>query len=206
MLGRRVMERFPDAGTVPFRFTGDLDDPLLSYLDKLRPDWVINCAGATDHESDMWKVNAMLPHRLARSYRLIQPSTDHIWDDTDYARSKRLGECGHVIRCAIVDPEGGMLARARKGDTLGEHGREWNGITARAWADIAADIIDGKLTGTVLPGSPTISHYELLETARRVFGWQTRTTPGYLRKWMAGKPNLEMPPIEEQLRAYLWQG
>lgn len=203
MLGRRVMERFPDASTVPFRSTGELDDPMLRYLDALRPDWIINCAGALDGERDMWQVNAVLPHRLRYIAPLIQPSTDHVWDDTDYARSKRAGETGHVIRCAIVDPEGGLLARAREGDTYGEHGRQWNGITAKAWAHVAADIIDGRLTGTVLPGSPTISHFDLLETARRIFGWQTRTLDAHLRRWDATSPNLMLPSIEEQLRAYL---
>jgi hypothetical protein len=201
MLGRRVMERFPDAATTDVRFTGLLHDPLLEWLDKTDPDWVIDCAGAIEGEPDLWIVNALLPHRIRQ--RLILPSTDHVWDDTEYARSKRLGERGHVIRCAIVDPDGGMLARARGMDTVGEHGREWNGITARTWAKVAEDIIDGKLTGTVLPGSPTITHHDLLWTARKVFGWKTRTIPTWHTKWQAVKPNLMLPPIADQLAEYL---
>ena len=203
MLGRRVMERFPDAVPVAFRSDGTLDDPLLEALAAIDPDWVINCAGAIDREPDLWAVNAVLPHRIAHRWRLIQPSTDHVWDDTEYARSKRLGEAGHVIRCAIVDPDGGMLARARAHDTYGEVHREWNGITAKAWADVAALVIEGRLTGTVIPGSPTISHHELLETARSIFGWTTRTFASRTRTWTAGEPNLMLPPIDVQLREYL---
>lgn len=196
------MERFPDALTVPVRFTGELADPLIAYLDRLAPDWVVNCAGATAAEPDLWLVNGLLPHRIR--WPLIQPSTDHIDDDTEYARSKRLGETGHVIRCAIVDPDGGLLARARERDTEGETLRQWNGITAKAWADLAARIIEGKLGGLVVPGSPTITHYGLLELARNLFGWWgtvIQPVPG--RAWRAPTPTLEMPPIETQLAAYL---
>ena len=199
MLGRRVLEKFPDALTFDAPYTGAEKDPLLTVLGQCEPDWVINCIGRTSGD-DLWTVNATLPHRLAHRWRLIQPSTDHVWDDTEYARSKRLGEAGHVIRCAIVDPDGGMLARAREGDTVGELYREWNGITARAWAAVAADIIELGWTGTIIPGSPTVSHYELLETAREVFGWKTRTIPSKTRIWRAGAPNLMLAPIDVQLR------
>lgn len=202
MLGRRVMERFPDALTFTERYIGGGDDPLLSALADAAPDWIINCIG-TITPSAMWLVNAVLPRRLAARHRLIQPSTDHIHDDTDYAASKRIGEAGHVIRCAIVDPEGGLLARAREGDTYGEVYREWNGITARAWASIAERIVDGHLAGLVIPGSPIISHYELQETARHLFGWSTRTIHSTFTRWTAPRPTLPMPSIAEQLGEYL---
>jgi len=203
MLGRRVMERFPDAVPVAVRSDGTLHDPIRDAIEAIDPDWVINCAGATEHEPDTWAVNAVLPHRIAHRWRLIQPSTDHVADDTEYARSKALGECGHVIRCAIVDPDGGTLARARKQDTYGQPQREWNGITAKAWADVAADVIAGHHGLLVIPGSPTITHYGLLQTARRVFGWHTRTLTETTSDWTAAAPTLLLPPIEEQLRAYL---
>lgn len=202
MLGRRVLERFPDALTFTERYIGAGDDPLLAALERAQPDWVINCIGTTQ-PSAMWLVNATLPRRLASRFRLIQPSTDHITDDTDYAASKRWGQVGNVIRCAIVDPDGGMLARARLGDTIGETAREWNGITAKAWAEVAALIMEGRLTGLVVPGSPTITHYDLLETARRIFGWRTRTVRTEGRHWWAEVPTFPMPPIEVQLAEYL---
>jgi dTDP-4-dehydrorhamnose reductase len=203
MLGRRVMEQWPNAETIDARSTGTLHDPLLEEVERIGPDWIIDCAGATNDEPDMWAVNAILPWRLHRIAPLIQPSTDHVWDDTEYARSKRLGECGHVIRCAIVDPEGGLLARARDRDTYGESFRQWNGITAKSWARLTVDIMEGRLTGTVIPGSPTISHFDLLETARAVFGWKTRTVKQRTRVWYATPPSVLLPPIETQLREYL---
>ena len=107
MLGRRVMERFPDAATTDLR----AGDAMLEWLDAIGPEWVIDCMGAVD--GFLWYVNAVFPHRIAERHRLIYPSTDHYLDDTPYAASKRNGEDGTVIRCAIVDPDGGMLARAR---------------------------------------------------------------------------------------------
>lgn len=202
MLGRRVMEAFPDALTFEHRYTGAERDPLLAAVAVERPDWIIDCIGATAGDA-LWGVNAVLPHRLLPLGRVIYPSTDHVGDDTEYARSKRLGECGTVIRCAIVDPDGGMLGRASLGDTPGELHREWNGITARTWARIARDVVEEEAAGVIVPGSPTITHYDLLETARRVFGWPTRTLPSRTRWWLAEPPTLMTPPIEEQLREYL---
>jgi dTDP-4-dehydrorhamnose reductase len=204
MLGRRVMERFPDAVTFEHRYTGAERDPLLEAVKAERPDWVIDCIGATEGDS-LWDVNAVLPHRLLPLCgNLIYPSTDHVDDDTEYARSKKLGECGTVIRCAIVDPEGGLLARARKSDTYGEPHRQWNGVTAKTWARLARAIVDtDQGDGLIVPGSPTISHYDLLETARRVFGWPTKTYPMTVRFWTAETPTLVCPPIADQLAEYL---
>jgi dTDP-4-dehydrorhamnose reductase len=210
MLGRRVVEEFTDSATffdqpLTFdeRYSGELHDPLLDAIEAADPDWIIDCIGATYDEPDMWSVNAVLPHRLAHRWRTIVPSTDHVWDDTDYARSKRLGETGHVIRCAIVDPDGGILARAREGDTHGSVNREWNGITTKWWARIAREIIEGRYTSTVVPGSPTIKHFDLLEIARRTFGWTTKTLVDRSHHWHASKPSVMLPPIEEQLAEYL---
>lgn len=200
MLGRRVMERFPHAETIEARFAGGQDDPLIREVGRLDPDWVIDCIGRTSEP--MWLVNATLPHILAR-WNLVYPSTDHVDDDTPYARSKKAGEAGHVIRCAIVDPEGGMLRRCRERDTVGQVKREWNGITARMWAWLAQEVVEGRRSGLIVPGSPTISHYELQETARQMFGWPTRTIEGDDVVWKATWPRLLLPPIETQLRSYL---
>jgi len=43
----------------------------------------------------------------------------------------------------------------------------------------------------------------LLETARRVFGWDTTTIPSRTRTWRAAKPSLLMLPLEQQLQDYL---
>ena len=99
-----------------------------------------------------------------------------------------------------------MLARAREGATTGEVNREWNGITTKAWAQIARDMTEGALADdqpvAVYPGSPTISHFDLLETARRVFGWQTETVWSSRRFWKAATPTVMLPSIEEQLRQF----
>ena len=47
------------------------------------------------------------------------------------------------------------------------------------------------------------NHYDLQQTARDVFRWPTRTLLSGQRRWAAAEPTLMLPPIEEQLRAYL---
>ncbi len=93
------------------------EDSLVSVLDQVRPDVVINCAGLTKHKPGAddplisLPINTMMPHRLANlckliSARLIHISTDCVFsgqqggyvedDFTDahdvYGQSKALGE------------------------------------------------------------------------------------------------------------------
>jgi hypothetical protein len=175
------------------------DGGLLESIEASRPDWVVNCIKGG------WAENADLPHRLAERFRLIQPSTDAVSEDTEYGRSKAAGEAGTVIRCGIVDPDGGLLARVRavpifEADTA----RHWNGITALAWAGVAEAVMDGTLTDPlIVPGSPPVSIHDLAVEACYAFGWRTevvaRITQGPDRVlW----PTLEMPPIADQLAAY----
>ena len=109
-------------------------DQLIELMDKVRPDFVINCVGLVKQLSDSndplrtIPINSILPHRLARvcdliGSRLIHVSTDCVFSggkggylETDtpdaedlYGRSKLLGEVDYpnavTLRTSIIGHE-----------------------------------------------------------------------------------------------------
>jgi hypothetical protein len=200
MLGSRVVAALATRHHV-VTFAHRWPESLIHAVEVARPDWVVNCIRGD------WSANADLPYALAGRFpgNLIQPSTDAIGEDTEYARSKAEGECGTVIRCGIVDPAGGLLAKVRDAGTFHATADGWNGITALAWAGIAEAVIRGDLTGPlIIPGSPPVSVLRLAQVACRVFGWQTEIVPAPatgLDRVLT--PTMQMPPIGDQLMAYL---
>ena len=109
-------------------------DSLVTVLDKVRPDVVINCVGLIKHHSiskqhsDAVKINALLPHDLAKicdqfNAKLIHFSTDCVFtgdvglysedslpDARDlYGKSKSLGEVDYgkhlTLRTSIIGHE-----------------------------------------------------------------------------------------------------
>lgn len=108
-------------------------DDLRLYLDKVKPDYVINCAGVLVKESaenicNAILVNSYLPQFLSKlaldnGFKLVHLSTDCVFSginggysensfrdgDGNYARSKALGEVIHnrdlTIRTSIIGPE-----------------------------------------------------------------------------------------------------
>jgi dTDP-4-dehydrorhamnose reductase len=223
MLGRRVVARMSRlAEVVPMvqRSDGSVGDPLLAALEAARPDWIINCAGQLDAaDPDLFIVNSLLPQRLVARWpgRVILASSDAVFtsrgqrrvteppDATDpYGLSKRLGEAAgaHVIRCSIVDPAGGLLARAAASERFtGYTNHLWNGITTASWVAIALRIVGGELQGMIQPASPTVTKYELLATAARLFAWRTRIEAGEAPEPADRSlvPTVTLPPIEAQL-------
>lgn len=105
---------------------------LEEYLNKVKPDFVINCIGilvqqSKDNLSTAILINSYLPHFLAElgkqlNYKLIQISTDCVYSgkdgqytensfrdgDDNYARTKALGEVINdkdlTIRTSIIGP------------------------------------------------------------------------------------------------------
>lgn len=105
-------------------------------------DYVVNCIRPDD---------LLLSERLSETSVLIQPSTDAIAEDTDYAVTKRLLERipAVTIRSGIVD------IRHR----LGVAYRNWscNPITPLEWADLAWDLKDRP--GVHVAGREPVSRY-----------------------------------------------
>jgi len=223
MLGRRVVDRLAriaEVIPVPERSDGSVGDPLLAALELADPEWIINCAGQLDPaDPDLFIVNSLLPQRLAARWpgRVILASSDAVFtsrgqrlaseapDATDpYGLSKRLGEAGggHVVRCSIVDPAGGLLARAAAAERFtGYTNHLWNGVTTASWAAIAERIVRGELEGVIQPASPVVTKYELLQAAARLFGWRTRIERGEAPEAADRSlvPTVALPSIETQL-------
>jgi hypothetical protein len=200
MLGSRLVSVLParyHVVTFSHRWPGGL----LDAIEAARPDWIINAISGT------WEEWATLPGDLHARFpgRLIQPSTDAIGEDTDYARAKAVGEVGEaVIRCSIVDPAGGLLRQVYRSTTFhADTAPHWNGITALAWAGVADLVMSGQVSGLVIPGSPPTSIHTLATAAVRTFGWPTRVVPRETQgPDRVQVPTLEMPPIAHQLAEY----
>lgn len=200
MLGSRLVSVLPARFHV-ITFGHRWESGLLDAIDVARPDWIINAIRGD------WLTNGVLPHELAQRFpgRLIQPSTDAIGEDTEYARSKAAGETGAaIIRCSIVDPAGGLLGTVARSPVFeADTAPHWNGITALAWAGIAEQVMDGRLWGLIVPGSPPTSIHDLATAAVETFGWPTRVVPRETQgPDRVQVPTLDMPPIADQLREY----
>lgn len=205
MLGSRLVSVLPARYHV-ITFAHRWPGGLLDAVDAARPDWIVNAISGGPAE---W---ADLPRELGRRFRarVIQPSTDAIGEDTEYARAKSWGEVGvlesggHVIRCSIVDPAGGLLRQvATAGAFHADTAPHWNGITALAWAGVAEQVMVGRLDGLIVPGSPPTSIHDLATEAVRLFRWRTTVLPRETRgPDRVLPPTLRMPHIGDQLAEY----
>jgi dTDP-4-dehydrorhamnose reductase len=77
-------------------------------IDGFFPDVIVNCIGAIPQrisdKAEMIACNALFPHQLRKVWKgkLIHISTDCVFDETVYGRSKMLGEVGMTLRCCVV--------------------------------------------------------------------------------------------------------
>lgn len=153
-------------------------DTLVAALDRARPDVVLNCVGVVKQLASAKdplvaiRINALLPHRLARlcalaGARLIHVSTDCVFSgrvgnyresdvpDADdlYGRSKLLGEVDYpnalTIRTSIVGRElsthNGLVEWF-----LGQHGKV-RGFTNAIFSGLTTDELARVLARQVLP-------------------------------------------------------
>lgn len=205
MLGSRLVSVLPARFHV-ITFAHRWPDGLIEAVEAARPDWVINCiSGGVPEWQD-------LPRELGRTFRgrLIQPSTDAVWEDTPYAKAKGWAEAGvietggHVIRCGIVDPAGGLLARIRKSSRFdADTAPNWNGITALAWAGVAELVMSGDLEGLIVPGSPPISIHDLAAEACHCWRWKVDIAPRPTRGLdRVQVPTVLLPHIRHQFAEY----
>lgn len=145
----------------------------------------------------------------------------------DYGLSKlygefsgRMRESTFVLRTSIIgltknyESEGLLdwLMRQSDGSSIaGYTNHLWNGITTLEWCKLAEQIISGtppeKRDGIIQVGSSnTVSKYELLVCANKVFGCNIKIEPIKTQNDVARvlKPELKLPNIQEQLSEY-WQ-
>lgn len=190
MLGRVVTRRWAERGaevlTTDLRYQALADDPLIAWA--APADIVVNCATGS------FVVDALLPLHLGERSRLIQPSTDVVFEETPYALAKRIGERarGLIIRSSLIgsDPP----------PPIGYTTWTWNGITTLAWADFAWEHCWE--TGVLTPASDPISRYELYCTVAEVFGHPSPDASSDIEpRDRVLTPTHHLGPIQLQLRA-----
>lgn len=142
----------------------------------IAPDVILNCAGQVpkadygNHDISMIFSNSIGPRRLARlGIRMIHMSTDCVFDDSLYGRSKRLGESelSNVlnVRGSFVCWDSGLLAWLAKqhGKITGYFNAYWNGTTAVHMANALCDLMQSDRTGTLnVASSRSMNKYTLL--------------------------------------------
>jgi dTDP-4-dehydrorhamnose reductase len=182
MLGHVVAAWLRENGyevmTSELRYGGIPHDPLVEAVVASEAPWVINAIGRIKQKSadpaELRLLNTYLPlhlaARLGRDQRLIQPSTDCVFDGhrggyrngeppnaaDDYGWSKALGErvagsgTHYVFRTSIIGPElGGSAAGLmswflhQQAPVKGFTNHLWNGITTLTWAQWAERLICG---------------------------------------------------------------
>jgi nucleoside-diphosphate-sugar epimerase len=187
MLGRVVARRFAEKGARIM--TTDQRHTLALVAWARHADLIVNCA----YEPDSWETNAVLPVLLARAGHLIQPSTDAINEDSDYAAEKRMAETANavVIRCSIVG--------SKPPPPVAFTNWTWNGITPLTWADVAWEARE-RPVDVIVPGTAPISRQALYETVADVYGYrrpEAQEAPTAVDR--ALEVTWPTPPIREQL-------
>lgn len=192
---------------------------LNNYFD--RYDIVINCVGILVKESELRKdtaayYNTYLPHYLANHVpgKVIHISTDCVFDNTFYGRSKKLGEIDSSIdvtlRTSIIGPElnpnGSGLFNwfmHQKGTVDGYTKAIWNGMTTLQLAKCIDEVIDQNLSGIHnLTDYSGIRKYDLLEAINKVFKRKIKIEPKKLGedKRLTPTTDIQLPNYETQLK------
>lgn len=218
MLGHVVAQRFRVAGHIVYTsyrdphliehdarsgaFVFDVARDPLEMIPKC--DYIINCTGVIPQRStdiaEMWRVNAVFPHRLAHARhsasRVIHVTTDCVFsgakglydelavhDATSmYGLSKSAGEPQDAmcIRTSIVGPE--LFGRqsnllewflGTSGVVDGFVDHAWNGVTTRTLAHMIIRIVEENLYVADVRHvySPDdVSKYELLKCIAAAYG------------------------------------
>lgn len=148
-------------------------------------DYIVNCIRPD---------NIGLTFGMAESGPLIQPSTDAISEDSEYARTKRIIELAPcvVIRCGIVDitrqPEMGY--------------RNWlcNPLTPLEWIDYAWERRDQP--GLHVTGRETVSRYEVARLVAEVFDRPLPHPAWHPIHLNRVQPRDDYPPLRDALIEY----
>lgn len=171
------------------------------------PEAVVNCVGIVRGKIDRYspeqvvRVNSLAPHILARECEffrteLVHISTDCVFSgcefnhhyetsqptpDDFYSITKLAGEIkGTTIRTSFIGLGGGLLEWAKSQESIVGYDYEfWNGLTTREVAKFVDSYLNGSVRYPLLHlGGLTYSKYEVLTTAAKVFGWNTKIAQG----------------------------
>lgn len=184
LLGRELIKQWGGryhVETMPDDWDCLSHDKLLhTVMLNLNPDWVVNCIGITKAKAtdpiETIEVNSIWPHRLARickqhGARMIQISTDCVFDDDLYGNSKRLGEPEEcvVLRTSFVgrhptDKTGLVEWYLQQEKAVpGYYRAYFSGLTTTALARVIERVILSRVKeGGWNVGGEKISKHELL--------------------------------------------
>jgi hypothetical protein len=152
-------------------------------------EYVVNCVQPDD---------VLLSERLAERYRLIQPSTDAIAEDTDYARTKRILERtpgAVIIRAGIVD------IRPERQPSIAYRNWSCNPLTPLEWADAAWLLRDRP--GLHILGREPVSRFQVTDTVARLWDY-----PAPVPSWSevplhrVQESRAKYPPLSEALAEF----
>jgi len=184
-------------------------------------DIVINCVGILVRESEIRKdsatfYNTFIPHYLATHVpgKVIHISTDCVFDNTFYGRTKKLGEINNskdvTLRTSIIGPElnpkGSGLFNwfmQQKSPVEGYTKAIWNGVTTLQLAKCIDEVIDQNLSGIHnLTTEEGIDKYNLLIAIGRVFGKKidVHPVPKGEDKKLTPSTDIRLPDYETQLK------
>jgi dTDP-4-dehydrorhamnose reductase len=197
MLGQTVYKYLKDKYIIDGtdRKTFDvLKDELENKYDLNKYDYVINCIGILNHETDRIKlitVNALFPNKLEQlakeyDFKLIHISTDCYQDDTAYGKSKWLGELKDslTLRTSIIGHDTNKKGTGllnwflTQQECSGYSQTYWSGITTLELAKTIEKCFKLSLKGiyNVTNGTP-ISKYDLLILIKDVYNLNIKVVP-----------------------------
>ena len=139
--------------------------------------------------------NLLISDILAKTSRLIQPSTDAIAENSDYATGKRLLE-----RLPAVTIRAGLVDITRQPQTAY---RNWwcNPLTPLEWADLAWELRDSP--GVHVAGRETVSRH--LVASLVAYLWdRPQPTPAYAEEPLnrVQPRDKDWPPLPDALTEY----
>lgn len=184
-------------------------------------DVVINCIGILVKESEIRNelatyYNTHLPHYLASHVagKVIHISTDCVFDDTFYGKTKLLGEIDNskdvTLRTSIIGPELNPKGTGlfnwfmqQEGTIDGYYDAMWNGMTTLQLAKCIDEVIDQNLSGIHnLTTKDGINKFDLLVTMNKVFNRKIWIVPKKLGqdKRLTPSTDIQLPDYETQLK------
>lgn len=165
------------------------DIEIENKINSYKPDFIINCIGIINKHANekiiTYKINSEFPHLLSylgikNNFKLIHVSSDCVFDDDIYGKSKLLGEINDIhnltIRTSIIGPEikeGFGLFHwfmSQEEKVNGFTKAFWDGVTTLELAKFINKCINENIVGLInYRTKKSVSKFELLQIISKVF-------------------------------------
>lgn len=171
-------------------------DSLEEKYDLSKYDYVINCIGLLNHESNITKlimINSLFPHRLDYlskqfNFKLIHISTDCYLDNTAYGHSKWLGELKNsdnlTLRTSIIGYDKYKMGTGlfnwfvNQKQANGYLNHIWYGVTTLELSKVIEKTFNLELKGIIeVTNGKGISKYKLLKMINNIYNLKIKLNP-----------------------------